>query len=114
MEARGYKDLADRLEELKAADQGDNGEARVHAGENLLEGELWEEAVNAVPDEYIDEGWLVGSVDRIASRVAPWLECGLTGLVVRYGPQLSHERMVENLDVFTAIAVAAGKSPRRS
>jgi alkanesulfonate monooxygenase SsuD/methylene tetrahydromethanopterin reductase-like flavin-dependent oxidoreductase (luciferase family) len=111
MEARGYKDLAARLEELIAAGQGDN--VRVHEGENLLKGELWEEAVNAVPDEYIDEGWLVGPVDRIANRVAPWLDCGLTGLVVRYGPQLTHDRVVENLDVFTAIAEAAGKSPRR-
>jgi alkanesulfonate monooxygenase SsuD/methylene tetrahydromethanopterin reductase-like flavin-dependent oxidoreductase (luciferase family) len=111
MEARGYKDMAARLEELIAAGQGDN--ARVHEGENLLAGELWEEAVNAVPDEYIDEGWLVGPVDRIANRVAPWLDCGLTGLVVRYGPQLTHDRMVENLDVFAAIAEAAGKSPRR-
>jgi len=113
IEARGYKEMADRLAELIAAD-GANAEARVQQGKNILEGKLWEEALSAVPDEFIDEGWLVGPVERIRGRVAPWLDCGLTGLVVRYGPQLTHERLVENLDVFTAIAEAAGKAPRRS
>jgi hypothetical protein len=67
-----------------------------------------------VPDEYIDDGWLVGPVDRIRKRVLPWLDCGLTGLVVRYGPQLSHTPIEENLDVFTAIAQAAGKEPAKN
>ena len=63
------------------------------------------------PDEYVDEGWLVGSVERIRQRVKPWFDCGLTGLIVRYGPQLTHDRNVENLDVFAAIAQVAGKEP---
>lgn len=113
MEARGYKDLADRLAELIEAGKGTDAEARVQSGGNLLEGELWEEAVNAVPDEYIDDGWLVGPVKRIEERVRPWLDSGLTGLVVRYGPQLNHDRMVENLDAFAAVARAAGKAPAR-
>jgi hypothetical protein len=83
----------------------------VQAGGNLLEGKLWQEALDAVPDEYIDEGWLVGPVERIRARVVPWLDCGLTGLVVRYGPQLNHNRVIENLDVFRTIAEAAGKEP---
>lgn len=114
MAARGYPDLADRLAELIARGAGGEAEARVQAGGNLLEGKLWEEALDAVPDEYIDEGWLVGPVERIRNRVAPWLDCGLSGLVVRYGAQLTHERNVENLDVFRAIAEAAGKEQRRS
>lgn len=111
MEARGYGALANRLEDLIEAGKGQEAEARVQAGGNLLEGKLWEEALNAVPDEYIDEGWLVGPVERIRQRVKPWFDCGLTGLVIRYGPQLTHGRNEENLDVFVAIAEAAGKEP---
>jgi alkanesulfonate monooxygenase SsuD/methylene tetrahydromethanopterin reductase-like flavin-dependent oxidoreductase (luciferase family) len=112
MEARGYGDLAVRLAELIAAGGGEEAEARVQAGGNILEGDLWEEAVNAVPDEYIDEGWLVGPVARIEERARAWLDSGLTGLVVRYGSQLSHDPVVENLDAFAAVARAAGKAPR--
>lgn len=112
LEARGYKDLADRLAELIAAGSGEEAEARLQAGGNILEGDLWEEAVNSVPDEYIDEGWLVGPVARIEERSKKWLDSGLTGLVVRYGSQLSHEPVVENLDAFAAVARAAGKAPR--
>jgi alkanesulfonate monooxygenase SsuD/methylene tetrahydromethanopterin reductase-like flavin-dependent oxidoreductase (luciferase family) len=111
MEARGYHELADRLAELIEAGNVSDIESRVHTGGNLLEGKLWQEAVDAVPDEYIDDGWLVGPVDRIRQNVQPWLDCGLTGLVVRYGPQLTHERIVENLDAFAAVAQAAGKEP---
>lgn len=114
MEARGFPDLADRLAELIAAGGGADAEARVQAGGNLLEGKLWEEALDAVPDEYIDGGWLVGPVERIRKNVEPWFDCGLTGLVVRYGPQMSHDRNIENLEVFQAIAEAAGKRPLKS
>jgi alkanesulfonate monooxygenase SsuD/methylene tetrahydromethanopterin reductase-like flavin-dependent oxidoreductase (luciferase family) len=109
IEARGYKEMADRLAELIGG--GDEVEARVQAGGNLLEGRLWEEAIASVPDEYIDDGWLVGPVGRIAERVKPWFDCGLTGLVLRYGPQLNHDRHIENLDAFAAIARSAGKAP---
>lgn len=92
MVARGYVDLADRLAEL------------VGAGRT-------EDAVNAVPDDYIDGGWLVGPVARIAKQVQPWLESELTGLIVRYGPQVGADRSnaPENLDAFRAIAHAAGR-----
>jgi alkanesulfonate monooxygenase SsuD/methylene tetrahydromethanopterin reductase-like flavin-dependent oxidoreductase (luciferase family) len=112
MEARGYPDLADRLAELIAAGGGADAEARVQAGGNLLEGKAWEEALDTVPDEYIDEGWLVGPVERIRKRCVAWFDCGITGLIIRYGPQLTHDRNVENLEVFQAIAEAAGKAPR--
>jgi hypothetical protein len=59
----------------------------------------------------VDDGWLVGPVARIKKRVEPGLDRGLTGLVVRYGPQMSHEPVVENLEVFTAVVQAAGKAP---
>lgn len=89
---RGYPDLADRLAELTSAGRR-------------------EDAIEAVPDDYIDDGWLVGPVERIRRRVEPWLDCGLTGLIVRYGPQIAETAPVENLDAFRVIAEAAGKEP---
>jgi alkanesulfonate monooxygenase SsuD/methylene tetrahydromethanopterin reductase-like flavin-dependent oxidoreductase (luciferase family) len=96
IEARGYRDMADRLAEL------------VPAGR-------MEEAIDAIPDEYIDDGWLVGPVRRIRERVAPWLESEITGLVIRYGAQVGADRSheAENLDAFRAIAEAAGRAPLR-
>ncbi len=91
MVARGYQDLADRLAELTAAGRH-------------------EEAIAAVPDEYIDDGWLVGPVDRIRQRAVRWLESELTGLIFRYGPQVTESPPVENLDAFRAIAQAAGRA----
>jgi len=112
MEARGYSELAARLAELFADAGPGEVEARVQAGETPLEGVRWKAALDAVPDEYIDEGWLVGPVDRIRKRVEPWLDCGLTGLVVRYGPEMTPQPVEENLEVFAAIAEAAGKPSR--
>ena len=82
---RGFPDMAQRILELKAAGR-------------------MEEAVEAVEDEYIDQGWLVGPVHRIADRLGPWLECGATGLIVRYGPQGFDQAVAEPLEVFEAIA----------
>jgi alkanesulfonate monooxygenase SsuD/methylene tetrahydromethanopterin reductase-like flavin-dependent oxidoreductase (luciferase family) len=93
IEARGYADMAERLAEL------------VPAGR-------MEEAVDAVPDEYVDDGWLIGPVDRIRRRAVPWLESEATGLVFRYGAQVGADRSgeAENLDAFRAIAEAAGRA----
>lgn len=93
MEARGYTDLAERLAEL------------VPTGR-------MEEAVDAIPDEYVDDGWLVGPVDRIRTRVVPWLESEANGLIVRYGAQVGADRSgaPENLDAFRAVAEAAGRA----
>ncbi len=108
MVARGYEDLANRLEEIR----GDaDAEAQVVQGANLLEPKLWEASINAVPDEYIDDAWLVGPLDRIRERIRPWLDSGITGLVVRYGDQLTREPIEENLDAFRVIAEAAGEVP---
>lgn len=112
MEARGYKDVADRLSELIAQDPGASSpEERLHAGQNFLVDPLWEEAIAAVPDEYIDDAWLVGPVARIEERARLWRDSGLTCMVVRYGDQLSHAPIVENLDAFAAVARAFGKAP---
>ncbi len=115
MEARGYPALADTLAEIiadaAAAGAADGAEARVMAGLPMLDGEFWERALDAVPDEYVDDGWLVGPVERIRRRVEPWLDCGLEGVIFRYGPQMNHDRNVENLDAFRAVAAAAGRAP---
>lgn len=111
MIARAYVELADRLEELIADGETQAAEVRVVEGAHLLPDRLWAEALRAVPDEYIDDGWLVGPVERIRHRVEPWLDCGLTGLVIRYGPQMTHDPVIENLEVFRVIAEAARKEP---
>jgi alkanesulfonate monooxygenase SsuD/methylene tetrahydromethanopterin reductase-like flavin-dependent oxidoreductase (luciferase family) len=95
MVARGYPELADRLAELTGAGRT-------------------EEAIAAVPDDYIDDGWLVGPVARIRARARRWLDSELTGLIFRYGPQVGADRSraPENLDAFRAVAEAAGRAPR--
>ncbi|MCA9853600.1 MAG: LLM class F420-dependent oxidoreductase [Dehalococcoidia bacterium] len=40
------------------------------------------EAIEAVPDEYCDEGSLVGPPDRIRERYAAWADSGATGLTI--------------------------------
>jgi F420-dependent oxidoreductase-like protein len=50
--------------------------------------ELWlagrkQEAVEAVPDEYHDDGALIGPVSRIKERWPAWTTRGLTGLTIR-------------------------------
>jgi alkanesulfonate monooxygenase SsuD/methylene tetrahydromethanopterin reductase-like flavin-dependent oxidoreductase (luciferase family) len=114
MEARGYPDLADELggiiAEAVAAGDGDSPFARVAKGLPMLDEPYWQRALDAVPDEYIDEGWLIGPVSRIKERVAPWLDCGLDGVIFRYGDQFHHDRNIENLDAFRAVSEAAGRS----
>jgi alkanesulfonate monooxygenase SsuD/methylene tetrahydromethanopterin reductase-like flavin-dependent oxidoreductase (luciferase family) len=63
MIARGYGDAAERIQELYLAGRK-------------------AEALEEVPDEYLDEGSLVGPVDRIRERYKAWTDCGLTGLTV--------------------------------
>jgi len=60
---RGYGDAAARIQELYLAGRKD-------------------EAIAAVPDEFCDEGALVGPVGRIRERYRPWADCGITGLTI--------------------------------
>ncbi|NCY15870.1 MAG: LLM class F420-dependent oxidoreductase [Actinobacteria bacterium] len=64
MARRGYPEAAARIHELWLAGRR-------------------EEAVAAVPDEYLDDGALIGSVTRIRERWEPLTRQGLTGLIVR-------------------------------
>lgn len=115
LEARGYVGLAERIREILTPDHPDISPAAFAnlAQEPSVRAEpRWQAALNAVPDEFIDEGnWLAGPIERIRQRVRPWFDSGITGLVVRYGDQFSHEPMVENFDAFRVIAEAAGKAP---
>ena len=84
----GQGEVCDKIEELMTAGRHD-------------------EAVAAVPEDYIDHAWLVGPLSRIRRRLGPWLESGATGLIVRYGPGGGGEPPVENLDFFRVVAEAA-------
>ncbi|RYD99285.1 MAG: LLM class flavin-dependent oxidoreductase [Sphingomonadales bacterium] len=109
MEARGYKGLCERLMELTEAGKT---EQKMLAGENALDDKYWEEAIAAVPDEYIDEGWLVGPVERMREKLKPWLDCGVTGLIIRQGAPFDHERINESMELYKMVAEEAGKEPR--
>ena len=71
MVRRGYGEAAERIQEL------------------YLSGRK-AEAAEAVPDEYIDEGALMGPPQRIRERFAEWEGSGATGLTVWSS---SHEGM---------------------
>jgi alkanesulfonate monooxygenase SsuD/methylene tetrahydromethanopterin reductase-like flavin-dependent oxidoreductase (luciferase family) len=64
---RGYAEAAERIQELYLAGRKD-------------------EAAAAVPDEYVDEEWLIGPPARIAERFKTWRDCGLDDLCIRVSP----------------------------
>jgi hypothetical protein len=61
MIARGYEDAANRIQELFLAGRK-------------------EEAAAAVPDEFVEEGALVGSPERIRERFSLWRDTERYGL----------------------------------
>lgn len=60
---RGYEEAARRIQQC------------------FLEGDR-EAAVQAVPDDYVDEGALIGDAARIKQRLYRWLDSGATGLTL--------------------------------
>ena len=60
---RGYADAAARIQELYLAKRK-------------------EEAISAVPDEFVDEGSLVGPSERVRNRFRDWEDSGISGLTV--------------------------------
>lgn len=60
---RGFADAADRIQELYLAKHKT-------------------EAIAAVPDEFVDQGALIGPADRIRHRFRVWEDCGITGLTI--------------------------------
>src|SRR6185437_12835753 len=73
---RGFKDAAERIQELFLAKRKD-------------------EAAAAVPDEWVDAKSLVGPPERIKQRYKAWEDSGLTGLTVRSRQPEAIEVMAE-------------------
>ena len=63
MVERGFGEAAERIQELYLAGRKD-------------------EATAAVPDEFVDEGALVGPTGRIRERYRAWADCGITGMTM--------------------------------
>jgi F420-dependent oxidoreductase-like protein len=76
MTRRGYGDAAERIQELFLSGRRD-------------------EAIAAVPDEYVDESGLYGSVQRISERFEPWTSCGVTAITVSTTQDEALELMAE-------------------
>jgi len=60
---RGFGDAAERIQELYLAKRK-------------------AEAIAAVPDEFVDQGALVGPADRIRKRFRDWEDSGISGLTI--------------------------------
>jgi len=73
---RGFGDAAERIQELYLAGRK-------------------EEAVAAVPDEFVDESALVGPPARVRERFRPWADCGITGLTIATQQTEAMELMAE-------------------
>ena len=76
MVRRGFAEAADRIQELYLAHRK-------------------EEAIAAVPDEWVDLKSLVGPPARIKQRYRNWLDTGATGLTVRSRQPEAIETMAE-------------------
>lgn len=80
MVKRGYGEAAARIQELYLAGRK-------------------AEALEEVPDDFVDEGCLVGPKERIRERFAAWRDCGLTGLTIGSDQPETLELMAELAEV---------------
>lgn len=78
MERRGFAEAAARIQEL------------------FLAGKR-QEAIDAVPDEYLDEGALIGDEQRIRTKFQAWQESGATGLTL-------HTMQAEAMELIARLA----------
>ena len=85
MARRGYPEAAERIQELFLG--GDRTAATA-----------------AVPDEYVDEGALIGPAERIRERYRAWQDSGATGLTVH----------CDNIDDMRLLAEIAELKPRNN
>jgi F420-dependent oxidoreductase-like protein len=76
MVRRGYADAAKTIQELYLAGRK-------------------AEAIEAVPDEYCDEGALVGPIPRIREKFKAWADSGVTGLTITTDQEEAMELMAE-------------------
>jgi F420-dependent oxidoreductase-like protein len=88
MQLRGYAEAAARIQELFLAGRKD-------------------EAIAAVPDEYVDEGALIGPPDRIRKRYTAWAESGITGMTVVSNQPATLELMADLARSQPAVGVSA-------
>ncbi len=73
---RGFADAADKIQELYLAGRK-------------------QEAIDAVPDEFIDEAALLGDEQRIAERYSSWRDAGVTGITVATAQQEALQLMAQ-------------------
>jgi F420-dependent oxidoreductase-like protein len=83
MARRGYPEAAERIQELFLAGRR-------------------EEAIAAVPDEYVDQAALIGPAERIRERFRAWQELGVDGLTL-------HTEQDEALELMAKLAGAGGR-----
>ncbi len=76
MVRRGYGEAAERIQELYLAGRK-------------------AEALEEVPDEFVDDGCLVGPKERIRERFQAWADCGITGLTVNTSQPEALELMAD-------------------
>ncbi|MGH7896683.1 MAG: LLM class F420-dependent oxidoreductase [Candidatus Binatia bacterium] len=76
MVRRGYAEAAEQIQDLFLAGQRT-------------------EAIHAVPDEYIDEGALIGPRGRIRERFERWRDSGVTGLTLHVQDDAALELMAD-------------------
>ena len=76
MVQRGYPDVAERVQELYLAGRK-------------------QEAIAAIPDEYVDDAGLYGSVERIEKRWEAWADSGITGFTVNTHQEEAVELMAD-------------------
>jgi len=77
---RGYGEAADRIQELYLAGRK-------------------AEALEEVPDDFLDEGALVGPPARIRERYRAWADAGITGLTVNTRQPEALELMADVADI---------------
>ena len=76
MVQRGYGDVAERVQELYLAGRK-------------------QEAIDAIPDEYVDEAGLYGSIKRIEERWVAWADSGITGFKIANPTEESVQLMAD-------------------
>ena len=76
MRQRGYPDVAERVQELYLAGRK-------------------QEAIDAIPDEYVDEAGLYGSIQRIEKRWEAWADSGITGFTVNSNTEEAIQLMAD-------------------
>jgi alkanesulfonate monooxygenase SsuD/methylene tetrahydromethanopterin reductase-like flavin-dependent oxidoreductase (luciferase family) len=94
MARRGYPEAAARIQELFLAGRRD-------------------EAIAAVPDEYVDQAALIGPPARIRERFRAWEESGATGLTLHTSQDQALELLADLAGTRRAEALSANPAGAR-